>query len=106
MTTTYEIPAEVLAVLLVPGLEDLDDAQRRGVACVWCKTTLDAETAVDLGERPPPDRWFPRACASCTTARATKGLHRHSEGCTPCAKSPQLCDTGLVLARLAMGRRP
>ncbi|MFD8031000.1 hypothetical protein ACFV3F_20090 [Streptomyces sp. NPDC059717] len=39
------------ASLPLPGVGDLSKEQQRGAACVWCKTHLTAESAVDLGER-------------------------------------------------------
>ncbi|WP_432133173.1 hypothetical protein [Streptomyces sp. bgisy154] len=106
MSVTLGITPEVLAGLGLPAREELDDQRQRGAACVWCAGVLDAESAVDLGEQPPPARWFPRACQSCVTGRAWRGFLDHAMPCARCGgASGVLCETGRALSRLARGRR-
>ncbi|MFI2432003.1 hypothetical protein [Streptomyces sp. NPDC018693] len=103
MSITMEITPEVLAVLGLPARETLDDEQQRGAACVWCNHELNAESAIDLGEQAPPDRWFPRACRPCVGVRAWPGVLSHAMACTSTCggQSGHLCDTGRLLYRLS-----
>ncbi|WP_432158957.1 hypothetical protein [Streptomyces sp. bgisy153] len=104
MPMTTELP-DAIAALVLPARETLDDAQQRGAACVWCSAPLDGERAVDLGEQPLPDRWFPRACQSCVAGRAWRGFLDHAMPCSQCGGTTGvLCDTGRALVRLAKVR--
>jgi hypothetical protein len=52
--------------------DGLTEGQVRGFACVWCSTTLDDATAVDLPPQPfrildYVTRWYPRACRGCAS---------------------------------------
>lgn len=97
-----------LELLHLPDAETLSDAQRRGRDCTWCSTTLTAETAQDLGERPAPDggTLFPRSCAACTRKAAIPVFNSHSRSCEQCVDDPTLCDIRRALRRLALaGRR-
>ncbi|WP_435611697.1 hypothetical protein [Streptomyces sp. bgisy159] len=102
MNGTLEITSEALAALKLPAQQELDDGQRRGATCVWCGYALNAESAVDLGEREPPERWFPRACRPCTGRRAHSGFFDHVQSCGHCAHRPTLCETGRLLNRLTL----
>lgn len=106
MPTAHEIPTDALTALGVPARKDLGDEQQRGAACVWCRTGLDAETAVDLGEQPTPNRWFPRACPGCVTRQAWRGFLDHAMPCPRCSgASGILCATGRALNRLSKAHR-
>ncbi|MGW2933308.1 hypothetical protein ACWDA7_15895 [Streptomyces sp. NPDC001156] len=99
------------AALPLPGVGDLSKQQQRGAACVWCKTTLTAETAVDLGERrirvlDSHVAAFPRGCGPCTAEAALRALHDHAPGCDECVADAGSCETGVKLRRLMReGRR-
>jgi hypothetical protein len=101
--------SEALALLVLPDLNGLADAQTRGATCVWCTddTRLTAETAVDLGEhlspldgREPGMRWYPRAHRRCVQNTALAALHDHAPLCEQCVDDASTCDTGLTLRRL------
>jgi hypothetical protein len=105
-------PPAVAAALELPALDGLTDDQVRGADCVWCKTRLTAETAVDLGEHmsplsgtTSPMRWFPRACSADTAKRAHAALAAHAPECEQCADDPGRCDTGRWLHRLVRENR-
>lgn len=107
--TTSPTLDEPLALLELPALNGLSDAQTRGAACVWCRddAPLTAESAVDLGEhispldgREPGMRWFPRAHRRCVQAAALAVLHDHAPLCEQCVDDASTCDTGLTLRRL------
>ncbi|MBD9734150.1 hypothetical protein IGX29_20520 [Streptomyces sp. H28] len=104
------MPAEVLAVLLLPAPDDVDDSQLRGAACVWCESSpLETETALDLGEQKTPtgETWFPRSCLRCAGAWAHHGLFDHAPTCEQCTDEASRCEIGLTLYRLIrQGRRP
>ncbi|WP_129308010.1 hypothetical protein [Streptomyces sp. L2] len=108
-----DLPAEVVDVLAVrlPQLDGLAVDRTRGRDCVWCGTPLNAETAVDLGERTSPlsgsssicgMRWFPRACHACTARYARRALMDHSTTCTLCTTedTAAACVVGRGLYRL------
>ncbi|MFF7452082.1 MULTISPECIES: hypothetical protein [unclassified Streptomyces] len=100
-----------LALLTLPEPGPLAEAQVRGQNCVWCGITLVTETAVDLGPRRKTALdgsydWFPRGCKTCTGPRALHALHDHAPRCEQCVDGPVRCETGRVLRRLALGRRP
>ncbi|WP_432135665.1 MULTISPECIES: hypothetical protein [unclassified Streptomyces] len=100
MNATLEITPEALTVLALPAREGLNDGQQRGAACVWCCHGLRSVSAVDLGEQPPPERWFPRACRPCVGARAHSGFFAHAMACEHCTHRTTLCDTGRLLHQL------
>jgi hypothetical protein len=98
---------EALALLTLPDLDGLADAQTRGATCVWCpdETQLTPVTAVDLGEHLSPFdgremRWFPRAHRRCVQAAALAGLHDHAPRCEQCVDDASNCETGLTFRRL------
>ena len=100
---------EAFALLALPDLDGLADAQTRGATCVWCPddTPLTADTAVDLGEhispldgREPGMRWFPRAHGRCVQSAALAALHDHAPLCEQCVDDASNCETGLTLRRL------
>ncbi|MEU5374451.1 hypothetical protein [Streptomyces sp. NPDC005968] len=93
------------ASLPLPGVGDLSKEQQRGAACVWCKTHLTAESAVDLGERRIRvlDSYitaFPRGCHPCTGDAALRALHGHAPRCLRCIEDAGSCDIGVALRRL------
>ena len=117
--STLDVPPAVVAVLDLPGLARLTDGQVRGADCVWCRTPLTADTAVDFGEQTSDApwstsvigmRWYPRACPTCTATRAHRGLLNHAPGCDDCRKSPApgdpvVCAIARILYRLVKGGR-
>ncbi|MGW2936926.1 hypothetical protein ACWDA7_34910 [Streptomyces sp. NPDC001156] len=93
------------AAVPLPGVGDLGEQQQRGAACVWCGTSLTAETAVDLGERrirvlDSHVTVFPRGCGPCTAEAALRSLHDHAPGCDLCVAEAGSCDVGVALRRL------
>lgn len=109
-TTAVESVAatiDALAILALPDLAALTDAQVRGKACVWDAAALTTVMAVDLGERMSPlaatgtdMRWFPRACRSCVPTLALSTLYGHAPMCEQCVDDAGSCDTGMALRRL------
>jgi hypothetical protein len=108
---THVAPMWGRAALPLPGVGTLSAAQQRGAGCVWCGTTLTAETAVDLGERRIRvlDRYvttFPRGCRPCTSRHAYRALLAHAACCEQCVDDNGQCETGSALHRLLReGRR-
>jgi hypothetical protein len=110
MGTSESISAvEVLALLTLPDLDHLTDAQTRGAVCVWdrAEDRLTAETAIDLGEHmsdvagtESPMRWYPRACRYHIGRAALRALHEHAPMCEPCVDDAERCETGRALRRL------
>lgn len=108
-TDTATTTSEVLALLDLPPLAKLTDAQARGAVCVWDATeaTLTGEAAIDLGERHDQRLWFPRACHHHTAERAYQALMDHAPACEQCVDDAGSCETGVGLRRLMKdGRRP
>ncbi|MGI5509356.1 hypothetical protein [Streptomyces sp. CA-106131] len=101
------------AALPLPGAGDLSEQQQRGAECVWCRITLTAETAVDLGERRirvggSHVTAFPRGCRPCTADAAYRALFDHTQvnRCEHCADDAGSCETHIALRRLIReGRR-
>lgn len=103
--------SDALALLTLPSLDGLAEAQVRGNGCVWCAIVLTPGTAVDLGPRPikragAESQWFPRGCKSCTAPHALSALHDHAPGCGQCADDSDCCEVGRALIRLTRGRKP
>ncbi|MGW6215177.1 hypothetical protein [Streptomyces sp. NPDC055109] len=107
--TTVDIAPKVLEVLALPALDTLNEDRAAGRACVWGGELLTIETAVHLGEQLSPnpsstsvigERWFPRACSNCVTARAQQGMFAHCSTCSECAAEAGRCETGRGLYRL------
>lgn len=105
-----EVPADVLAELILPSPEDATEGQLRGADCVWCEAgPLNVETAVDFGEQKTPtgEAWFPRACLPCAAAWAHRGMFEHASTCEQCTDEASVCPIGRFLYRLIRaGRRP
>lgn len=106
-----QIPPAAAGLLTLPALDSLTAAQARGAVCVWGDTPLTTATAVDLGQQTAPggQRWFPRACHSCTATHAYRALADHSYGCTVCRTAPPSdpyrCDIAHALHRLVRDSR-
>ncbi|MFG3154211.1 hypothetical protein ACGF7W_19455 [Streptomyces sp. NPDC048219] len=103
MTTTSTVPPGALEALALPGLDALTDAQTRGADCIWCRTPLTADMAVDFGEVQSPlsgtssqhgMRWYPRACPACAQPRAHRALWDHAPGCDDCRAAPAAGERG------------
>ncbi|MFI9598974.1 hypothetical protein ACIHCX_03665 [Streptomyces sp. NPDC052043] len=110
------VPQAVLDLLQLPTLDAVTGGQRRGADCVWCGDgSLNAESAVDLGEQRHPLKgstsitgatWFPRACRRCIRERAYPAQLAHLEMCEQCVDDVRECKTGRSLDRLVReGRR-
>lgn len=98
---------EAAALLLLPDLGALSDAQFRGAACVWDGVILSPATAVDLGPRPVRllDKHItvrPRGCRSCVAERVPAVLESHVGMCEQCADSPIGCETARGLRHLGL----
>ena len=102
-SSTHEVPVAILDLLRLPDPETLTDDQLRGATCVWCDQRLNAELAVDLGERTEPIRWFPRGGRDCAAKQALLGLFDHTPHCEPCRNEAPGCDVGRGLNRLVAG---
>lgn len=68
------------AVVDLPSVTGLSEAQVRGKSCVWCGVILGA-TAVDLGPQKAQRAgdqvaWFPRGCRLCTAEHAYSAAER------------------------------
>ncbi|KND26202.1 hypothetical protein [Streptomyces acidiscabies] len=94
-------PINALALLHLPPLDGLSQAQARGAACVWCGIRLDTATAVDLGER-RHDHYstFPRACRPCARTVADRTLRGHAGLCEQCVDDAARCRTATALRQL------
>jgi hypothetical protein len=97
---------DALALLTLPDLDGLSEAQVRGRACVWTGVILTAETAVDLGPRTASRAggsvpWFPRATGPAVHRAAHREILDHGARCEQCADDFYQCPTGLALWRLA-----
>ncbi|WP_320784214.1 hypothetical protein [Streptomyces sp. CRN 30] len=108
------VSPEAVELLGLPGLDGLTDDQVRGADCVWCRTGLSIETAVDLGELQSPlagttsehgTRWFPRADRRCIAPRARRALDSHTPMCEQCADERAICPVGRILQQLAKEQR-
>jgi hypothetical protein len=110
MGTSRETTASTLEasrLLPVPDHDDLTDAQFKGTACVWCRTPISTDTAVDLGQRRAQIRdghitVSPRACRPCTAERIPAALGQHTATCEQCVDIPFGCDTATALRQLAL----
>lgn len=107
-STTQTIDA--LTLLTLPALDGLSKEQVRGAACIWCGTSLTADTAVDLGERRHKrldGRYstFPRACHRCVHDAAYGVLMDHAPSCEQCVDDAAGCDMAVALRRLMREHR-
>lgn len=94
-------------LLPVPPHDDMTDAQFKGTACVWCRTPISTDTAVDLGQRriglsDGHITVSPRACQSCTLERIPAALERHTATCEQCVDGPAGCETARALRHLEL----
>ncbi|MFE9920481.1 hypothetical protein ACFYQA_02510 [Streptomyces sp. NPDC005774] len=93
-------------MLPLPQVIGLDDAERRGAACVWCKTLLTAETARDLGERMTSGgRIWPRGCTPCVCTEARRIFLLHARHCQSCIRNKARCPDRRALRDLALEDR-
>jgi hypothetical protein len=105
------LDAEALALLPLPDLDEgLTAEQIRGGSCVWCDTALNAETAVDFGERSGTlddvtAPWYPRACRRCVLDAVLAEYKRHPRMCEQCVDDPAVCHSHRALRRLALEAR-
>lgn len=95
----------LVGLLTVPSLDGLTEPQLRGAACIWCRTTLDTATAVDLGERRHKRldghySTFPRACRRCVHTEAYRTILDHGGSCEQCVDDLDSCPTGVGLRAL------
>lgn len=101
-----DLAGERLASLALPALDELNEQQVRGTACVWnARHPLTNGTAVDLGPRQAaragqPLTWFPRACRKCTHDHVYSVLLDHAPSCEQCVDNAAECPTGRALLRL------
>lgn len=93
---------EALAILPLPRIQLLSDAQTRGVTCVWCGIVCTAQNSLALGTRPRPDgtSWFPRGCHRCLQATARTVLPQHTARCRMCTPGGPGCDVRSTLRGL------
>lgn len=108
--TTAQDTTEALALLPLPALDGLSKEQVRGASCIWCATTLAADTAVDLGERRHKRldghfSTFPRACHACVHDAAYAVLMDHAPRCEQCVDEAAGCDMAVALRRLMREHR-
>jgi hypothetical protein len=106
---TASAPANSLAYIPL-DFDALTQDQVRGITCAWCGAALNAETAVDLGERRlrrPGENvaWFPRGCRQCAMVQAMVALKGHSDSCEQCIDDYTRCETGLGLVRAVRDAR-
>jgi hypothetical protein len=111
MQTSEDHTDQALALLTLPAVDKISEAQVRGKSCVWCAGTLTTATAVNLGPRrkavlDSSYDWFPRGCKECTAPSALAALHEHAPRCEPCTDDPACCEIGRVLRRLSLRRQP
>lgn len=104
-TNTEDGTREVLALLSIPALDGLSQAQVRGQACVWDGITLAPGTAVDLGPRRRKRLdghydWYPRACRRCFAQAADGAVRDHAGSCEQCADEAARCRTRTALEQL------
>lgn len=102
-----DVSPDVLAVLVLPSLDDVTDDQSRGATCVWDDVPLKTDMAVDLGEQLSPlkgtagrMRWMPRACPACVLERAKRARFAHATMCEQCADEAAPCEIGQGLSEL------
>lgn len=98
---------EAAALLPLPDMARMSDAQVRGAACAWCAVILAPATAVDLGPRRIRllDRHItvrPRGCRTCVVARMPAVLENHAGMCEQCVDDVAVCETARALRHLEM----
>jgi hypothetical protein len=99
MEAAHETAAPALVEL--PEIENLSDAQADGRQCVWCQLHLLHSRSIDLGERMAEERRiFPRGCRACVTRYVYRQLLAHSGSCEQCADDASLCADTADLRRI------
>lgn len=98
---------EAAALLPLPDMARMSDAQVRGAACAWCAVILAPATAVDLGPRRIRllDRHItvrPRGCRTCVADRMPAVLENHAGMCEQCVDDVAVCETARALRHLEM----
>jgi len=96
---------EAAALLLLPDMARMSDAQVRGAACAWCAVILAPATAVDLGPRRIRllDRHItvrPRGCRTCVAEHLPAVQEGHIGTCEQCVDNPAGCETSRGLRHL------
>ncbi|HEY6116987.1 MAG TPA: hypothetical protein VI172_13615 [Candidatus Dormibacteraeota bacterium] len=99
-------PREALALLPLPSLDELTEAQVRGTACVWDGAPLLRVAAVNLGPRPKKRlgqeyQWFPQSCPGCVRKAAIQAVREHRGDCEQCTDDTTVCRTRAGLEQLA-----
>ncbi len=110
MSNGTDPQTDAVALLDLPAPETLSEPQMCGRACVWCRTPLSNDSAVDLGARSVDAHgvattWFPRADKRCVGSRAYAELFEHAVGCEPCRETAVGCDKAVALRRLVREAR-
>ncbi len=98
---------DVLALLPLPDPAHLTEQQVCGRACLWCKTRLSGDSAIDLGERTEKvfGCWFPRTCRTCAGVKAHDALSAHAAFCELCIENAAECGIGRALTHLVQEGR-
>ncbi len=89
-------------MLPTPKADGLDADHLAGACCVWC----GGPTSVALGPRIRPaaggvQRWFPRACRTCTGRKAVDVYRLHTTTCARCSHR-DYCPDSQALHELAL----
>jgi hypothetical protein len=98
---------EAAALLPLPDMARMSDAQFRGAACAWCAVVLAPATAVDLGPRrirllDGHITARPRGCRACVAEHLPAVLENHAGTCEQCVNAPGVCETARALRHLEL----
>lgn len=96
-----DVRAAAVEMLPMPKPARLDAERINGACCVWC----GGPTSVALGPRIRRaagglERWFPRACRSCTGLEAGRVYQLHLTTCARCTHG-DYCPDSYALRDLA-----
>ncbi|MEV5957317.1 hypothetical protein AB0M11_26710 [Streptomyces sp. NPDC051987] len=90
-----------LALLDFPDVDELTDAQRRGLTCVHDAFGFDPTTVVRFGQRTSErGDWFPSAHPRCVAHMALASLRSHAACCEQCVDDASQCETAAALVLL------